>query len=470
MSQSPRMSNRSPSLWQVLRSDMSSIGRLFTGGLTPLVDWLFAFNAEGARRRWNLFILITLLLWFGLAMLAHPLGSAGGSLLSQFFYAIFAADVVRHLIILALALWLGLRMASIYMDDIFELDNIKIAENFIRSAAFSGSYQFLVIRGGQVSPAYLESPVFRIGGPGRVDVHLENAALFEKIDGTPHVLRPTSRRFMILDGFERLRSVIDLRDQYISLTVEGRTQDGIPVSANDVRLVYSVYRGAQVSSEPDVLQQPYPFTDQAIKDLVYKQSSRDILAVMAGSIRNEMNRFISRHTLSDFLVNAAKTTPSPLFVHRDKISDLFYDYEKSFAKRAIGRGMELYWIGIGTWVTPSDIIPERNLRAWELSCEARIQTGDQRLSEIRRDGRLSELVRFIDELIAKFYNLSGQKIRHDQVIRLLIKDFRDRFIEARKSYLDQNQPVPPEIEEVIKHLNKILGRRPGKPPPEPDSG
>ncbi len=451
------MESKKQNTWQVFRNDIKTARERATGFIEPLINWAFAFTQQGAERRATFLIVSFMVLWLGLAMLAHPPGLNNGSLMIQLLDAIFAADVLHHLLVLGLGLWLALRLAARYLDDIFELDNLSVAEKFIRSASFSGYYQRLKIRDGVVPSEYQESPMFRIGGPGRVDVHLENAALFERLDGTPHVISPTSKRFAVLDGFERLRSVVDLRDQVIELTVDGRTQDGVPVTAKDVRLVYSIYRGVQGDTGTHKFQQPYPFSEQAVLDLVYKQGKDPlVIKAISDSIRSELRQFISRHTLSEFLANAECGSS---FVPRDQLTDLFYDYAKEFSKQAEKRGVELHWIGVGTWVTPSQIIPERQLEAWKLSCDNRLRCSEQSLSHCRKESRLIELIRLIDEVPNTFYNLIQLNTSPEQIMRRLVLDYREKLREAKDLYQNQQQPIPPELDTAIRHLTLLAAIR-----------
>ena len=110
-------------------------------------------------------------------------------------------------------------------------------------------------------------------------VDIDSVALFEKPDGTPRVIGPTGKEpngKAMLTGFERFRQAIDLRDHYIELrhnnktsAVKSRSRDGIPVTATDVQFMFSVYRDKQ---EPDD-NNPYPFSQKAIEQLVYKATS-----------------------------------------------------------------------------------------------------------------------------------------------------------------------------------------------------
>lgn len=453
-----RVRRTNASMWQVFRHDVQSLSQILKDGLESLVNWVFAFTRAGAQRRLNTSIAAAILTWLGLAFWLHPIHLGVDPLYNQIVRAMLAADVVRHMLVLGLAVFLAARLSAVFLDDVFELQDVSVAQRFLQAAAFSGFYDSLTIQGGGVAAQDVNSPIYRIGGPGKVDVHLENAALFEKTNGAAHIVGPTYRRFEILDGFERLRSVIDLRDQYIDLTVEGRTQDGIPVIAKDVRLVSSIYRGPQNAVHPDHFQQPYPYKDEAILNLVYKNDRSPLIKAITTSIRSELRSFISSHPLSEFLTNAETSNE---FIPRDQITDLFYDYAKEFSQRAETRGVELKWIGVGTWVLPDKVIPARQLEAWKLSSKARFNQSEYVLARIRAESRLTELLRLVDEVPNLFYSLTGQSLNPDPITRRLLLDYREKLRNARDLFQNDGQPAPADLDIVINHLTRLAAIRLG---------
>lgn len=454
MAQPPSARNHAPSAWHVFQRDLSNIGSWFRREFEPFMDWLMAFTLRGAQRRAFLFIIFTIVLWLGLALLAQPVRWGFGPLPLQFFTALFAVDVLRHLLVLGLALWLGLRMSAIYLDDVFELKDVSVAERFIRRAAFAGQYDRVTIKDGGIPPENRNSPVLRIGGPGWVDVHLENVAIFERVDGSPHIISPTQKYLAVLQGFERMRRVIDLRDQVIELTVESRTQDGIPVVAKDVKMVFSVYRGEHAHLEDEAFPQPYPFEPQAVHVLVYKQGRGNWITAMQSLIRRELRQFISQHTLSEFLTNARVESTHP-FVPREQLTDLFYDFAYGFSRRAVELGVQLNWIGVGTWVTPSEIIPERHLEAWKLSGQTRVLKNEHVLHLLRNESRLSELIHLVDEILTTYYEQLSQDADPEQTMRQLLLTYREKLHNALDLYQGHNQPAPPELEAAIQHLTVL---------------
>lgn len=443
-----------PGALGLFQRDARVISNWLRALLRNLTNWFFAFTQPAAHRRMLLLLLSALLLWLVLVIALFSQGRADEPLLSQLMSAFFSGRILRHFLMIGLAFGLALILTAVYLDDIFELENLYVAELFIIEAAFALFYRRIRIQDGAVDPENQNSPIVQIGGPGIVDVHLENAALFEKVDGSPRVIKPTITRPVVLDGFERLRQVVDLRDQVVEMTVTGRTQDGIPITAKDVRLVFSIYRGEVKPAPQAAFIQPYPFSEQAVLDLVYQQESGPWVEGMRRMIRSELRQFISQHSLSEFLTTSNIEVTTSL-VPREEVADLFFDFASGFSERARERGIELQWIGVGTWVLPSQIIPERHLEAWRLSYETRARKNPATLQRIREENRLAELLRLVDEVPTTFYTLLGQDAPGETVMAELIKSYREKIRSARDLYMAGEQPVPPELKSVLQHLDQI---------------
>ena len=144
-------------------------------------------------------------------------------------------NVIRLLLILSIPVFIAIEMAGNYITDIFELEDPSVAWKFIGEISLGGASEVLHIRDGKVAEEDRDSPIVLIGGPGHVQVEFDTAVLFEKPDGTPHVIGPVvtkseEKNPAILEGFERLREpVLNLRDQYFgynssdAITVESRS-------------------------------------------------------------------------------------------------------------------------------------------------------------------------------------------------------------------------------------------------------
>lgn len=494
-----------------------------------LVGLVVTTSRRGAAFRLRSLIIVGGFLWAIMAYSHHPYvpnSEPMRSMLEYPFRALFAPDVFKHVLIGAFVFWFAYRAAAIYLDDIFELKNVRIAERFIRQSAFASQYDVIEIKNGDVSQNDHKSPIFLIGGPGKVRVYLENAALFEKIGGTPHVIEPTTpkssretirsenekrrwiaklegfyKRFFtlsrseigsiedgakVLESFERLRKVIDLRDQVVEISVEGRTRDGITIQAKNMRVIFSVLRDGK---EPSLVK-PYPFHEEAIETLVYDLSRESWTDAMAAQIKRELGGFIARHTLSEFL--AAIGLPEleqekqiakelrieadrlagldepfeldiddlPPFVPRPEISDLFYDYN-NFVARSRKKGIELRWIGLGTWDLPAEIIPERHLQAWRITYENLARGSEAAIGKLFDLNRAEQLLAILNDTpIGIFSNIDpNDTSTRKQSMVALVNGYRGKLHAALEVYDrrdESDSPLARRVREVWTHLAHVV--------------
>ena len=493
-----------------------------------LVGGVVEPGLRAARSRRNLLILFGGIVWAVLAYMLHPYVPNSDPMLSLLLYpfrALFAADVLKHVLVGGFVFWLAYRAAAIYLDDIFELKNIRIAERFIRQSAFASRYDVLEIKDGEVSLKNQDSPMYLIGGPGKVRVYLENAAVFEQAGGTPHVIGPTIKRsgssdadrsdgksFLarsqgllaamlrydrdayaskndgarVLGSFERIRSVIDLRDQVQEISVNARTRDGIPVAVKNMRVIYSVRRDGRQPT----LQKPYPYKPEAVESLVYDLTRESWTDAMAAQIRREIGAFIFRHTLGEFLAaigrpeleQAARNLSEvqaeadrlagmqddfeidvpdpPPFVPRPGISDLFYDYS-NFVARVRNKGVELRWIGIGTWDFPTDIIPERHLQAWRITYENLARGSEAALDTLSTTSWTEQMLAILhDTPLEKFNHIdpADESQRKMNYVNL-VNAYRGKLHLALEAYDrrdESNSAAARRVREVWTHLAHVV--------------
>lgn len=440
--------------------------------------------------------------------------------------------ILKALIIFLLPAVLAFHFASLYLSDLFELEDVAIAREFILAVSLFGSSRILRISEGEVVEEDRRSPIYLIGGPGMVQITLDSAALFELPDGRPHVIGPTiaktttpeknarqhrDRRARdpliehtrLLSGFERLRlPVIDLRDQFLGSPgsepeiVYGRSRDGIPVEAHDIRFVFSISRGGQRPT----LQHPYPFDERAVETLVYGLSSRvqederrpsilstDWKTTMRNLIRNELSRFISTHPLNEFLASYGDpeikqmeqrrtvlqkglssidpqqpaTPPKspehpPEFTPRSQIKSLFDRFTSAFSNTARQRGVELYWVGLGTWKTPFEIIPQHHEEAWKISRENLRLGSAEALEELKKEAEVEELLRRIQSVpLGTFHKYAKEPPR--RIKRALIQEYCEQVKEARDLLLRKHNLTYEEWQERQKHGMGKLHKHPFGP-------
>ena len=249
-----------------LEKETQLFQELFARLINALLNRIFDLRPEKAARRMRYLLLLFITAVFVVSLRFYPLDLwtkyirdiflyyltpgyssiyIGNPLINfaSFFWHVFTDPrIFQYFPILLAPFFIALQAASLYLADIFELEHISIARGFIWSVALSGSEETIRVSQGGISEEDRHSPTFLIGGPGKVIVDLDSVAMFEKPDGTPHIIGPTSkepRARATLDGFERFRQAIDLRDHFVDLrdqdpksqSIRGRSLDGIPVPA-----------------------------------------------------------------------------------------------------------------------------------------------------------------------------------------------------------------------------------------------
>ena len=515
------MTSANPSRPAAGTTGLNGVIQSFGHAIDDLVNYLFALKHSAAVLRgslvWGSFALITIYLvvsshspdeWSRLVLnlvlprLATPNGESATQAMLDFLGAVLGnPEVWDHLIALFAPYWLMSRIAAIYLADIFEKEE-RVARRFIGQAAFGSDYDTVHIREGKIVEADQSSPIVQIGGPGYVMVELDSAALFERPDGSLHVIPPTVgewRGKKVIEGFERIRQAADLRDMLGSQEVNARSRDGIPVIAKDIQYSYSIYRG---ENPVKTLQTPYPFVEKAVESLAYKlprpvkpgvapSGKPDWLSALPGRITGpvqlELGSFVSRHGLSEFLAsigapeedalrsredkldklgqqlsglngnNAGEILFKPAaFTPRSTITAMFYD-EAGFKKRAAERGFQINWIGVGTWVTPAEIIPAHHLEAWKISRENFLRSDPEELEHLREETRLEWHLQLIQAIpINKFYLGVGQ-LSETELVDSMIGDYYDTIQSALEIYEREGRELPQILLEAMSALNDVRG-------------
>jgi len=575
-----------------LQKEQRLFGELFARLIDAFLNRIFDLRPAKAARRMRYLLLLFFVSGFLISLQYYPLALWAKFVRDIFWYSFnpgyaatyvgnpftnFLAFVVQiftdprifqYLPIFLAPFFIAVQCAALYLADVFELEHISVARSFIWEVALSGSDETIRVTQGDIADIHRESPNYLIGGPGKVIVDLDSVALFEKPDGTPHIIGPTGKEpagRATLDGFERFRQAIDIRDQYVDLrdqdsrsqSVKSRSRDGIPISATDVRMMFSVYRGESPKSSAE---SPYPFSKEAIEQIIYKSVSRVTPELanpstyvfswvnnMIGLIRSQLSGFMSEHNLSEYLATTgmpefeklkqreekivedvqkltqseqdgleSKKLKRPLeFQSRYKITNLFTQFAEEFTRRSHNSGVELHWIGVGTWKTPIELVPEKHLEAWKMSQDNAKQESKVILDKIEEQAIIDKyqtLIRAVpidvyDEILysAKYPRKSSRKSEpkpptvqtsakdkilseeelgenaQDMVLmnlakaisdttasastydlsdadnlaamRTILQEYRKQLLEAVEFMKVKNEAVPQKIEDAIKHID-----------------
>jgi hypothetical protein len=510
-----------------LRYEARRFGRLAGMLIRSKLDRFFDTTAsQGSRRRLGAAMIVLAVGTVGTAVQLAAMRNWAGADLARSPWAnpatFMSLAAIRFFLLAGIASGMALSAAGIYVADVFEIRNLPLAWNFLSDLAWGVVREDLHLREGKIPEDEQKSTAMLIGGPARVYADRTTTALFEKPDGTPRVVGPADNgsegrsgaQPVVLDGFERLRgSPIDLRDQYFgsrgaqALTVVGRSADGVPVSVIDVRGVFSVRReGGNEASESHSATQ-YKIRAVDVQNLTYKQTVPALAEgpaasglpgawteIMTELIRDSLREFMAEHRLSEFLAGVGgeeidraelaedtilarsmgftQETPATLrpgssavasLRPRTELSARFRKYGSEFSTAARQVGLELHWIGVGTWKLPGGasgaIIDRQHLEASRINRENQIRSGNNSLEAIADSAAVEQKLHLIQEVPIASHEKSSTRYSDKEVLlEYLLQDFWEQFgvaleihyrAEATSADLDAVESATLKVEELL---------------------
>jgi hypothetical protein len=150
--------------------------------------------------------------------------------------------------------------------------------------------------------------------------------------------------------------------------------------------------------------------------------------------------------------------PLPDFQPRHRISNLFTQFADEFTKRAQSNGVELHWIGVGTWKTPVEIVPEKHLQAWKLSNDNLYRESPEVLNKLENEAILQKTIMMIQDVpIAAHLKATMEEKEAKKAMRSLLLAYQQQLLEAAEFMRDKGEAVPPNIEDAIAHINNMFG-------------
>ncbi len=477
-----------------------------------------------ARLRGWVVVGTLLFLWTVYGFARHPFPDFGGALigllvpanvpegvtpmaylLTPILRAYFSLDVLVHIIAMVLPFFLALEFAAIYQADIYDLPRTGLARAFLTRAAFNlPAIETFRITAEKLSAEQQRSTIHLIGGPGIVRPNLEFAAIFERTDGKPHfILANLEKSQRELEGFERLRRIIDTRDHTFHYDkITGRTKDGIKITIQDINLIFSIWR--RTGSNP--LSRPYPTYRRDLYWLTYKQPAPYWVTVMTDLVREYLMCFIQMNTFGSLLAavgepeirrqielettinreslreplrrpltfiytpNPPQPPPPPAFIPRPQLSNFFkglpQDFPHNFRCRGLegnfpgearSRGLRLEWINVGTWTTGEEVILEQHVEAWQITSENLARSNPRVFEELRRQTQQHELIRAVRQLPLLSFAAAFSSNQSDRQVMLhLLREYENHIRILRGKYLQQNKPVPAVLDQALFHINRCL--------------
>ncbi len=521
--------------WSAFRELLKRIGN-------GVLNRVFALNTKGSNQRRNMITLLFLLIGLLATLPSHGAEwrdnlrnlfatlltnqAALAQAVTQFGLFLFRAftdpATLRLLPVFYLPFTLSLYFASKYLADIFEIEDVNIARKFVSEVALMGGDNELRLSAAKVDDKIVDkSPITQIGGPGYVTVELDTALLVEKPDGRCRVIGPTYSGKAVLNGFERIREMIDLRDQVPdSFEIFGRSRDGIPIGISDVRVVFSIFRDTKTPT----VKEPHPFTTDSIKAIVYGKANRVTdgppihrqwyrssgeplwVTPMKSLIGRELSLFIARRDLGEYLasigtpekeaaqkleneiarktrelsgpggsIKKAAVPPEPSFSPRSQLSGQFNalnEFARNFNREQQKRGVQAQWVGVGTWKMPpgipGQVIPEKHLEAWRITLENLSLGSAMAIGTLQQEAELDELLNLVHEIIAVYRQLAGRSLNARTVLFRLLVAYRGQLsvirskIPRRSKKADLQDEITRTVKDIDESIHWIKPEKPVK--------
>jgi hypothetical protein len=157
---------------------------------------------------------------------------------------------------------------------------------------------------------------------------------------------------------------------------------------------------------------------------------------------------------------AQEVRPAPDFTPRREITNLFGQFAQKFSDMARERGVELHWIGVGTWKTPPeiDVVPEKHLEAWKLSQENLYRESQEVLNRLEQEAITQKMVTLIQDVpVAVYQRATDEEREHNNAMRSLLLAYRQQLIEAAEFMQEKGETVSPIILQSINIISEVMG-------------
>jgi hypothetical protein len=291
-----------------------------------------------------------------------------------FVISVFVEGFWRYLIAPFFAILLAFMAGARYVQDIYELENYWQAVHYLFASLFGVSYPEMNVSGGKKILREGEVNLLEvIGGPGFVLVQPGNAVLFEG-QTAPVAIHPSGRHF--ISRFKTIQPIA-LEDQYGEMdSISATTRDGFDIKVGRTRFRFRLLSDRKTRSPQD----PYPYSEGAIYDMVYNRTVSDQglsewSSGVAADVRKVIASYITRHTLDQLTAPEESGADPRGDINRDLRSPTVINKLRL-------RGTELLSIDIGSFEIPNKQVEQQRLTTWQARW-----IGDVRLSRSYSEAR-----------------------------------------------------------------------------------
>lgn len=160
----------------------------------------------------------------------------------------FSPNTIVVMLLILSAYRLALHLCGAFFAEAFGLSYRASVKKDISKWSFSTKpSQVIEIKNGELLPASSHKAIRDRGGPAWIKLDAGNAVVLEKKDGEVAIAAPQFDAVLDLQGFERVRTIFDLRDYATTIHISSRSKEGIPIVIRDMKILVSPAFRSQLS-------------------------------------------------------------------------------------------------------------------------------------------------------------------------------------------------------------------------------
>jgi len=261
--------------------------------------------------------------------------------LQRFFAFVFSGVFIRYFYF-PLAGFIGaILLLARYVQETYKLPQFRLGLRHVLVLLFGMGYPSLKIVDGRKKLEPEEINLLNLkGGPGIVQASEGSVFLVENLN-MPDRVRSVGSHFV--SQAEMIKDVNSLEDQHGFVeSVPATTKDGIPIQVRDIHFRYRVFSESIPNED-----QPYPYTDQAVRDIAYnrivtaekKLSPWQFTVQLA--VQSAITDYVAGHRIDDLTTAPVINDPNPRVKIRNRL------FSESSKVRFNRLGTELLWVDIG---------------------------------------------------------------------------------------------------------------------------
>ena len=295
--------------------------------------------------------------------------------------------------------------------------------------------------------------LFKVGGPGYLSIAHDSAVVTSHFGKLRRILGPGLH---MLDPFEKVWDVVDLRPQRRTVRVEFMTADGIPAYC-EADVCFRIDGGRQRPTES----LPFPYLAQAVlavttmKRALKDEGIQDWTQLMTDDVLDGvMRNLLEQYRMEEFLnpqywlprpVVPVTLPPQPITLLEAKI-----DGEARTA--ALRLGISVDRVQLGPVLPAEKAIPRQWLEFWRANLQkivdAQTVEGEARYAELLSKAQVNAKVELVTEMLAEVGRLGSVDVPSELIVL--------GFVDVLRSMSERDPVVQQMMFEQAENLRRIV--------------